>query len=122
MSDALEALFEEMEETADRAVRYGRVAGFMSALKTVLLASAVLAVVAYIALHDWYFAVAGGGLAVASLVADKLYRNYYREALTTVDRLKGLARMVAITSRLDQLTAETEIEEVERILKKITRN
>jgi ABC-type antimicrobial peptide transport system permease subunit len=108
MSDALEALFEELEETADRAVRLGRAVGFLSMLRTALLASAALGVVAYLVCHEWYFVVASVVLAVASLVAHRLHGHYRREMLATVDRVRGLARMLSLTSRLDYETEDVE--------------
>jgi ABC-type antimicrobial peptide transport system permease subunit len=113
MSDALEALFEELEETADKAVRLGRVVGFLSALRTALVTSVALAVVAYLVYHEWHFAVAGVVLATVSLVTHRLHGHYRREMLTAVDRVKGLARMLSLASRLDQLA---EVEDVEHVL------
>jgi hypothetical protein len=113
MSDAPEALFEELEETAYRAVRLGRVVGFLSALRTALVVSAILIMIAYLAFRGWHLAVAGVVLAAASLVAHRLHGHYRREMLTAVDRVKGLARMLSLASRLDQLA---EVEDVKHIL------
>jgi hypothetical protein len=81
MADELKAVFEKMEDAAENVLRHGRAAGFMSALETLLLASSLLAVVAYAVSYSWYFAFAGAGLAAASIAVGRLGGRHLREAL-----------------------------------------
>jgi len=124
MSDAVEALLEEVEETADVAVRYGRSAGFMSALESVFLVLASASATAYLHLHSLHFAAVAAASAAAAYAAGRMRARFHRSALDTVDRLKRYARMAVLTARLDQLTEEMEkeIEEMEQILKKAAQN
>jgi NADH:ubiquinone oxidoreductase subunit H len=120
MNDEIRTLLVAAENAVEKSVKYSKTAFSISWLWCVLSVLSVAAAVAYFLLGGWHLAAAGASLAVASLVADRLYYRYYRAALEEAYKLDRLVHMAALVYRLDQLMAETEkeIEEMEQILKK----
>jgi hypothetical protein len=124
MSDEIKGLLAAMEDAEKKSLMYSRAAKLLSMLEIALVALTAMTVATYLLLlRDvyWQLIYISAALAVAAIVADRLYCRYYYKAIKESDRLERLAYVASLSIRFDVTAAklEKEIEGLKQELRKI---